>query len=374
VYDFTINKSTTIGSLISNINGSDLGKAGVSAYLDNSGKLSFSNPDDNKALGFQEIRDASQPEDDIKILELLGFNDSSGVDTTTVVSNLSYTHLSSSGVDAKVKFNGVDASYSSNTFTISGITFTAKKLQTTDLDVTVGTNVDTVYNSIKAFVDKYNDTISAINSKLSEQKNRDFPPLTDDQRKTMSEDDIKNWEEKAKKGTLENDTILDGSLYSLRNAWSNPISSIPSSDLKQLAQIGITTGTFTDQGKLIIDENKLRQAISENPDQVSAMFTTDDGIASSESGDGLAVRIYNQTDSIMKQIKDKAGSDTSGIGDYTLGKSLQDLNKRIDDFNTRMQAVEDHYYTQFDAMEKFISQMNQQSTWLTQQLGGASGS
>jgi flagellar hook-associated protein 2 len=359
--------------LIANINGSDLGKAGVSAYLDNSGKLAFSNPDDDKALGFQEIRDASQPEDDIKVLELLGFNDSAGADTTTVVSNLAYTHLSSTGVDAEVKFNGVDASYSSNTFTISGITFTAKKEQPTDLSVTVGTDAVTVYNSIKAFVDKYNDTISAINSKLTEQKNRDFPPLTEDQRKTMSDDDIKLWEEKAKKGTLQNDTILGGSLYALRNAWGNPVSSIPSSDLKQLAQIGITTGVYTDQGKLIIDENKLRQAISENPDQVNAMFTTDDGVTNSDNGDGLAVRIYNQTDSIMKQIKDKAGTDTSGIEDYTLGKDLQDLKKRVDDTNTRMKALEDHYYTQFDAMEKFISQMNQQSNWLTQQLGGGSG-
>jgi len=47
------------------------------------------------------------------------------------------------------------------------------------------------------------------NSVLTEERYRDYLPLTDDQKKAMSEDDIKLWEQKAKSGLLRSDSILE---------------------------------------------------------------------------------------------------------------------------------------------------------------------
>jgi len=38
--------------------------------------------------------------------------------------------------------------------------------------------------------------LAKINSVLTEERYRDYLPLTDDQKKAMSEDDIKLWEQK----------------------------------------------------------------------------------------------------------------------------------------------------------------------------------
>ncbi|MDF2721746.1 MAG: hypothetical protein K0Q59_1421, partial [Paenibacillus sp.] len=49
-YDFTIKADTSIGNLIDQINGSELGQKGVSAYLNADGKLTFANTDEGKPL------------------------------------------------------------------------------------------------------------------------------------------------------------------------------------------------------------------------------------------------------------------------------------------------------------------------------------
>jgi flagellar hook-associated protein 2 len=48
---------------------------------------------------------------------------------------------------------------------------------------------------------------------------------------------------------------------------------------------------------------------------------------------------------------------------------LTDYNERLDAMNDQLQMMQDRYYRQFDAMETAISRMNQQSSWLSQQLG-----
>lgn len=48
---------------------------------------------------------------------------------------------------------------------------------------------------------------------------------------------------------------------------------------------------------------------------------------------------------------------------------MKQLNKQIDTFQDRLTQIEDRYWRQFTAMEKAISQMNEQSDYLMQQFG-----
>ncbi|RAN82501.1 hypothetical protein B5P41_35270, partial [Bacillus sp. SRB_28] len=95
----------------------------------------------------------------------------------------------------------------SNQLSYDGITFTIKTEIPTGSHVTITkkADVDSIFDSIKNFVDKYNDTIKSLNDKLGEKRNKDFSPLLDDQKKDMKDKEIELWEEKAKSGLLQSD-------------------------------------------------------------------------------------------------------------------------------------------------------------------------
>jgi len=368
-YDYKISSSTSIDQLITSINGSDAGKKGITAYIDENKKLVFSVPDSSKNVEFEDMTS-----DGTNIVDKLGLPAVSTPPAGVIdVPNwkVETAGTTGEGTDATVTFNGVTGHYSSNTMTINGMTFTLKSKTTAPESITVTQNTQGVYDSIKAYVDKYNDTIDKINSKLNAERYRSYTPLTDEQKEVMNEKDIERWEERAKSGLIRRDRTLESALNQLRSAFSSVVSGLPSGELQQLSQIGISTLEYSERGKLHIDETKLKKAISDNPDQVMKLFTADDGNKDSRSGDGIANRIYQISDNFYKQIVEKAGSSSSAVLDsYTLGKNVKDLDKRIDAMKERLISLEERYYKQFTAMESALSRMNSQSSYLAQQFGG----
>ncbi|NRF93674.1 flagellar filament capping protein FliD [Paenibacillus frigoriresistens] len=353
-YDVQITKGKTIGQLVDDINSSPLGQTGVTAYLDSTGQLAFMNPDNSHHLSFTD-----QTVDGTDIVDKLGLTSS------TRSAGQAFNTVSVAGNNASVKFNNVVGSYATNTFTINGLTFTAKKEAATT-NVTVSEDVDTIYNNIKGFVDKYNDLISTVNTKTSETRYRDFTPLTDEQKTAMKDDDIKAWQDKAQSGLLHNDGILTSGISNLRSSLTKTISGIPTGDFNQLAEIGITTGAYQEQGKLYIDDTKLKDAIANHPDQVKKLFTANDGITTSDDGHGLAVRLYDQAKSWNEKLIAKAGVSTSVNSGYLIGKNLNSIGTSIDKMNTKLTATETRYYNQFNAMETAINKLNSQSAQLAQ--------
>ncbi|SFL89744.1 flagellar hook-associated protein 2 [Paenibacillus sp. 1_12] len=287
--------------------------------------------------------------------------------------------LTDTGKDAKISFNGIDTTYSSNNFTIIGINFTAKKADpTVELNITVSQDTDAIYNSIKTFVDKYNSLIEAVNAKKEEKRYRDFQPLSDEQKTAMKEDDIKSWNVKAMSGMLSNDQMLNSGLNSFRTALSSIVQGLPTGQYKSLSEIGISSsvllgstvsGSYLDKGKLFIDDTKLKAAIADNPDQVSKLFLANDNDKETSTGDGIAVRMYDQANQLFAKISNKAGLATSVQSSYLIGKTLKDIDKQVDTLSLRLDALETRYYKQFTSMEKYINNMNTQSANLTKQFG-----
>ena len=75
----------------------------------------------------------------------------------------------------------------------------------------------------------------------------------------------------------------------------------------------------------------------------------------------------------MTQLNDKAGvaagsSDTKS----SLAKELKSLDSRIDTTNSRISAMQERYYKQFDALETMMQRLNSQSSWISQLFGGSS--
>lgn len=277
---------------------------------------------------------------------------------------------SATGTNSSMVINGVTVENQSNNFTINGIQFNLRQAMTgTDTaTLKVESDIDSVVANIKGFIDKYNETIDAINAKLSEERYRDYLPLTDEQKKDMKDTDIKLWEEKAKSGLLRSDPLLSGIVDKMRQALYTPVSGLRS-DMDSLSEIGITTGGYWEKGKLHLDESKLRDALAKDPNAVPQLFTvfSDD---KNTDNDGIAVRLYNVIKSGMDSITDKAGGGDYQLYDNSLlGKQVRDINDRISIMEDQLKSIEDRYYRQFTQMEQAIAAMNQQSMWLSQQLG-----
>ena len=146
---------------------------------------------------------------------------------------------------------------SENTFTIDGVTLSLKAPTDAAVTYTVASDVDALRQKITGFVDQYNSLLDQISSLVSEKRDYDMRPLTDEEKEEMSEDEIAKWEEKAKKGLLRADSLLTGLYHRLRMAFSSVIEGAGSS----FAECGITTSLYTNKGRLDIDQNKLTAAL-----------------------------------------------------------------------------------------------------------------
>lgn len=296
------------------------------------------------------------------------------------------------GKDAIFKLDGIEnMQRSSNEFSISGVNYVLKSdaSPATEVKITVNTNADNLVEKIKNFVGKYNEVIDKINGELSEKRERDYTPLTDEQKESMKDEDIKKWEEKARSGLLKNDDLLGSVVSNMRRALSDMVSGVSTS----LSKIGITTGTYEMKGKLIIDETKLKAAIKDNVDGVVQLFTQDsqysynDGLSDSAKRKsryqevGLANRLYDILQDNIRTIRDDGGKkgallEKAGIaGDITefdniMNDSMKVKDKLINNLLDKMINKENDLYRKFTAMEKALSEMNSQSSWLSQQFGG----
>ncbi len=269
------------------------------------------------------------------------------------------------GTDASIRFNGgQELQFSSNQFTFNNINFNLLKAGE-KATIDISPDIDYAFDKIKDFVEKYNATIEYITDKLGETRFRGFLPLTDEQRGEMAEKEIEKWEERAKSGLLRGDSALSGIYNQMRYLAMGTVSGL-NSDYTSLSTIGINTGAWQEHGKLHLDEEKLRAALSKDTEGIMQLFTRN--VEGSEYGQGLAVRLYDQVNSAMRQVTDIAGTVTIGQDDSNLGRELGRIDKRLDAMEKRLIATEDRYYRQFTAMEQALQRMNAQSQWLFQQF------
>ncbi|OQP17244.1 flagellar hook-associated protein 2 [Geobacillus zalihae] len=353
--DITIDPATdTLNSLISKLNQN--AKLGVSAFYDEfTQKLVITKNETGAGASIKVVSGAN-------FLKELGFT--SATDGNELTGK-------TFGQNAKFTINGLPTERTTNTFTINGMTYTLKNTTTGTVTISTATDTDAIFNTIKAFVDKYNEVIGKINAELKEERYRDYPPLTDEQKEAMTEKQIELWEEKAKSGLLRGDSILSSGLSKMRmDLYTKVEGANITSGFSQLAEIGITTSSnYLDGGKLIIDETKLREKIQENPDAIYRLFNND---STNYSEKGIARRLRDTIKNTIGKIEQKAGKTLWTNQQFAIGRDLIQIENQIDRFEDRLKQIEDRYWRQFTAMEKAIQRANEQSMYLMNAFfGGA---
>lgn len=275
---------------------------------------------------------------------------------------------------------------SSNVFTIDEVTYSLKKETSEEINVSITNDVDAAYDNIKLFIDSYNSIIESITEKLNESVDYDYDPLTDAQKDEMSDDEITNWELKAKSGILKNESLLQSITFSMRKAFYTQTEGLTST----LSDIGLSTGSYTDYGKISIDENELKTALYEDFQGTLDLINKDSSVEYSKdlSQEDIVTRFEESSfaqrifDILQNSIRttvnengykglllEKAGmeGDTSNETNV-LTKNISDIEERIEEAIERMQTKEDGYWSDFTALENALYIMNQQSSWISEQF------
>lgn len=290
--------------------------------------------------------------------------------------------------------NGVTATINkeTNTYAIDGVSYSLLKTDATAnaATITVTGNIQKPFDKIKDFVTKYNELLDKIYTKLEEKKSG-YSPLTDDQKSAMSTTDIEKWETKAKQGILRNDSMLENMANTLRSAL---YTAVPGSGISFGDAIGIgTSDDYTQRGKLVIDETKLKDALQNHGSEVAKLFSSksttypayDRTLTSSQRAtrtneEGILQRIndiLNDNVSTKRDKNNKKGilieeagvTNDSSVITNLLYKDLADRDKAINDMITKINAKQEAYYTQFSKLETYMNQMNSQSSWVSKNLG-----
>lgn len=244
------------------------------------------------------------------------------------------------------------------------------------VEINASVNADSIVDAVKSMIEEYNAIIEKVNKEVSTRPDRDYSPLTSEQKKELSEDEIKLYEDKAKEGLLFGDSDLRTLSSDLRFV-------IGGGNIQALADIGITTSsTYSDNGKLSLDESKFRAALQSDPEKVEKLFTgtaSDDG--TTKTYDGLATNLKKVMDKYVETMGAwdskgilirKAGTESSplSITENYMYKQIAEYNKQIAKLQERLETERDRYIQQFTSLETLISQMNSQSNWLAQ-IGGS---
>lgn len=387
-----ITKDTSINDILSKINSS---KAGVKAtYVDATGQFMLVSNETGKG---REINLDSQLAKD-----LFGGDENKGAKVTD-------------GQDAIIDVsygNGVTVTMNraSNTFNLEGLSVTVSgvfggeweekvdgngntvvdkdgnpvkewKGHTADtVTFTAKADVDKVTERVKAYFEAFNELATEVNKQLTSRPDSSYGPLTEEQKAEMNETSIENWENKAKQGLLYSDTIirdLSGDIQSVMVKLMNS-----GVNYQELEKIGISySEDYKDGGKLIFDETKFRAAMESDPEYVSNVFTGGGNVSKGLTrivedtltpyATRYASRNKNGMGGSYGRLVEEAGSEKapSTLSNNFIYKQIQEMQERITQLQSKLKTQQDRYIKQFSSMENLISQMNSQSSWLSQISG-----
>ena len=317
--DFTVDKNTSLNSLISKINGNS--DANVKASYDSlTNKLILT----STQTGENNI---SLSSDGTNLLNVLGLTEGTGEDETLAQGSQTL------GQNAIVYINGNKVISTSNTITgessgIANLSITVKKptsdySSNPDDDKEVTLDIEPDYTKIKeslqTFVDAYNDVVETT--------------------KTLTSSD----------GAIGYDSSLNMILSSMRSLTS--MVSENDDAFSMLAQIGISTSQ-SDTTKLTIDDAKLEEALSEDFNSVKLLLS--DGYVS-KNDTGLFDRLLVSVNAALDNENGYFTNSTNSVD-----SQIASMNTRIERANTRIASYEERITKQFNKMDSTISSLNSQ--------------
>ena len=234
-------------------------------------------------------------------------------------------------------------------------------------------DVDGVTETVKKFIEEYNEMIKEINTQVTTRPDKAYGPLSEEQKDEMSEKSIENWEKKAKQGLLYNDATMRALSLDMQGVLTNLMAN--GANYKDLEEMGITiSDDYLDGGTITFDEAKFKAAMTSDPEKVSNVFTgggdIKKGLASiiEDTLTPYATKYANRNGNSYGRLIEEAGSEKIplSIMNNQIYKDLKEMQSVLDTLNARLASEQDRYISQFTTMETLINQMNSQASYLAQ--------
>ncbi|MBQ3336047.1 MAG: flagellar filament capping protein FliD [Selenomonadaceae bacterium] len=270
------------------------------------------------------------------------------------------------GTNAAFKIDGVTYdNVSGNNITVGGVTYTALEKMDSAATVTITQDTDAIIDKVKSFITDYNKLLASLYEKYEEKPNSDYKPLTQSQKDNMKEEQITKWEEKAKQGLLYHDQTIGKIIQNMRNGIIQSVEGVDG-QYNSVFSLGISTTGL--KGQLVLDEDKLKKALSEDPDSVYNIFAKlDANDMDNQAKSGIAQRLGDILVDANKSIKDRAGSSADITEDSDLNSLLRNLQTKMSNFKKLMNSFEDALYKKYDAMEATLAKLGTQLNFI---MGG----
>ena len=352
---FTFEKSSTVGDVINAINKADIGVKASFSTMTQSFKLESTETGTAGKLNIEQtngnlLNSLFNSSDDFTKKDAYGKNGTITISTD----GENYTTYTSA----------------SNEYSFDGTTFNIAKLGNFDSsvdgvdEITVTTEKDTssIKDTVIKFIDAYNqlldDVYGEIQTSRPKKNGSYYDPLTEEQEEEMKSDEIEKWNNEAKKGLLYQDNYLSTFVSSIRGAMSSS-----KVDGFTLYDLGISLATdWKSNGKLVVDEDKLENAINTYGDKVTSFFV--------DSDKGLAATLNNEIDRAISTRDKKVGylSGIAGIENTTTEKDnalysqINNMQTLINNLQTRYENEMERYWKQFTTLETYMSNMQSQSS------------
>ena len=300
------------------------------------------------------------------------------------------------GTNAKATIDGKTYESDTNKLNVANVIYNFNGVSAKNADgtyqastISVSQDTDKIVDNVKKFVETYNTLIDSLNTKYREEKNTDYKPLTKKQESEMTESQINKWNEKAKSGLLYHDNNIYSIISDMREALYTEVDAVDTvlTDARgnkysynSMSSIGITSST--NQGHITLDEEKLKKALTEDPDCVYQLFASDQdstyisGSTNKNQSDtytsksdylntGIANRLYNSMTTNIRNLESYAGTSKETDDESYLGKLITNMNTKMTSFQTLMKSYESKLYKKYDAMEVALSKLGTQLSYIT---------
>ncbi len=238
------------------------------------------------------------------------------------------------GRNLDVLFEDVPITDEDNTLDelLDGVTFNVKRAEPgTRVQVQVAHDVEKTVESIKTFVEKYNQVAAFIHKQYQEDP-----------------------ETKAR-GLLAADSSIRTVMRSLQNSLGMPLDT--GGKYNTLADVGITTNPKS--GELQLDETKVKGALADDYDSVASLFIR------TPTGDGAAQRLAEQLKSFRDSASGVLRTRMRGL-DQVIKSQDAEISKKEDQLGQREQTMR----RRFTALEGQLASAQNQSSFLAGKFGG----
>lgn len=276
------------------------------------------------------------------------------------------------GQNAKITLNGVAYTNSHNTFDINGLTITANSKTNEKITLTTQQDTDGIYDMIKDFLKTYNEVINEMDKLYNAEAAKDYEPLSDDEKSSMSDTEVEKYEQKIKDSLLRRDSSISAISTELKKIMMSGFS--VNGKTMVLASFGIETMDYfsapdNERNAYHIYGDKDDSDFADKTDKLKAMIASDpDAVVSFFSQ--LTQSLYTE---MNRQSKAVEGYRSFGYfyDDKKMKSDYDDYKSKIKDEEKKLADYEDKWYKKFAAMETAMARMQQNASAITGLLGGS---